>query len=163
VNKNCGGRFKLLIIIAVLLASSCRGQEISTGFRLGYGGGLSLLWQPGESISIEGIVTPRWGGVIATGLLYKTVSMANPKWKWYYGAGIHVGYHHRDNFVGEGFSGADPYINQGFDLIVGIRYEFPEMPINVSLDFKPSVELTTERNMILETFGLTVRYFIRRE
>jgi hypothetical protein len=146
-----------------LFATSCFGQDLSTGLRLGYGGGLSILWHPKDELGLEGIIAPRWGGVILTAVLIRSNPMKGPEWSWYYGGGIHLGYHHRDNFTGEGFSGAPPYKNPGFDLIVGLRYDPPDWRINLSVDFKPSIELTTERNLVVETFGLSVRYLIRRE
>lgn len=140
-----------------------RAQDLSGGIRLGFGGGVSLLYNPNDQTSIETILSPRWGGVILTGLYYRRASLTRSEWSWYYGGGLHVGFHHRDNFLGEGFSGAPPYVNQGFDLIVGLEYEWSDTPLRFSLDFKPSIELTTERNVVVETFGLTVRYIIRRE
>lgn len=133
-------------------------QNMSAGLRLGWGGGLSFKYHPNESHSVEGILSLRWGGVVLTGLYQKQIPLSSQNWTWFYGGGLHLGYHHRDNFLGEGFSGATNYINLGFDLIGGISYRLDNFPLEFSLDYIPSIELSAERNFIAEQVGLTCRF-----
>lgn len=131
---------------------------MSAGLRLGWGGGLSFIYRPNEHHAVEGILSPRWGGVVLTGLYQRHAAMPSQKWTWFYGGGLHLGYHHRDNFVDEGFSGAPNYLNLGFDLIGGIAYRMEDFPLEFSLDYMPSIELSAERNFLAEQLGLTCRF-----
>ncbi|MCZ4407919.1 hypothetical protein O3Q51_03815 [Cryomorphaceae bacterium 1068] len=161
MNKSREVHSKLLAIIFFLaIALSGIAQERSLGLRLGWGGGLSYVQSITESQDFELILTPRWGGIILTGLYERRVPLSSGSWNWYYGGGLHGGYHHRNNFIGEGFNGDPPYINLGFDLIVGIKYRFDSLPIEFSVDYKPSIELLANRNLLLEEFAISFRYLI---
>jgi len=116
-----------------------------------------------DNQNIELILSPRWGGLILTGLYQIDVDLAPDRLNWYYGGGMHLGYHHRDNFIGEGFNGDQQYINMGFDLIVGLKYRLESFPMQFSADFKPSVELLAERNLLVEEFAISCRYLIFRD
>jgi hypothetical protein len=161
VNKNREVHFRLAALI-FLFAISLSGiaQERSLGLRLGWGGGLSYVQSIAENQDFELILTPRWGGIILTGLYERKVQLSNESWNWYYGGGIHGGYHHRNNFVGEGFNGDPLFINLGFDLIAGIKYRFDAFPLEFSADYKPSIELLANRNLLLEEFAISCRYLI---
>ena len=163
MSKNYAVRYSFLFLIFLAVGQSSDAQQLSGGLRLGPGGGISILWEDGSSHRLEGIITPRWDGIIVTGLYAWEKPMSKEEWSWFYGGGIHLGYHHRDNFFGEGSSDNGQYINQGFDLIIGVNYRFRNAPWCVSADFKPAFELAAERNVILETFGITFRYFIPRK
>jgi hypothetical protein len=54
--------------------------------------------------------------------------------KWYLGLGGHGGYYDKD-----GEEGA----MAGIDGVVGLDYKFKKLPLNVSLDWQPSLELIT--------------------
>src|SRR6056297_1996503 len=123
VNKNREVPFKFTAFL-LFLAISLSGiaQERALGLRLGWGGGLSYVQSITDDQDFEIILTPRWSGLILTGLYERKVPLSSESWHWYYGGGLHGGYHHRSNFVGEGFNGDQQYINLGFDLIAGIKY-----------------------------------------
>ena len=113
-----------------------------------------------EDQNFEVILSPRWSGLILTGLYEREVSLQSDSWQWYYGGGMHGGYHHRNNFVGEGFNGDPQYINLGFDIIAGIHYRPSGIPLLISADYKPSIELLAKRNILLEEFAISCRYLI---
>lgn len=144
------------------LAISLSGmtQDRALGLRLGWGGGLSYVQSITDDQDFEVILSPRWSGLILTGLYQRKVSMSARSWYWYYGGGLHGGYHHRSNFVGEGFNGDDQFVNLGFDLITGLKYRFEAFPLEFSADYKPSIELLAKRNVLLEEFALSFRYLI---
>jgi len=161
VNKNREVPFKFTAFLFFLAISlSGIAQERALGLRLGWGGGLSYVQSITDDQDFEIILTPRWSGLILTGLYERKVPLSSESWHWYYGGGLHGGYHHRSNFVGEGFNGDQQYINLGFDLIAGIKYRFEAFPLEFSADYKPSVELLAKRNLLLEEFALSFRYLI---
>lgn len=161
MNRNCEALFKVILFIFFFAISlSGTAQEKTLGLRLGWGGGISYVQSITDEQDLELILSPRWGGIILTGLYERKVPLSSESWNWYYGGGLHGGYHHRNNYVGEGFNGDPLYINLGFDLIVGIKYRFDSFPIEVSADYKPSIELLATRNLLLEEFGISCRYLI---
>jgi hypothetical protein len=161
VSKNFAVRFKfVLFLILTAFALSGNAQDKAIGLRLGWGGGLSYVQSITEDQNFELILSPRWSGIILTALYERKNVLSSEKWHWYYGGGLHGGYHHRNNFVGEGFNGDPQYINVGFDLIVGINYRPESLPLLISADYKPSVELLAKRNVLLEEFAISCRYFI---
>ena len=61
--------------------------------------------------------------------------------KWYIGPGVHVGLYKGITAV-------------GIDGIVGIDYKFTNMPLNLALDWQPTVELGTgSRNGFIGNWG----------
>ena len=108
----------------------------------------------------EGILAFRWGGIEITALAerYKP-AFDSENANWFIGAGMHLGFHGRDNsFNPEKDANTTTYINLGIDLIGGLAYNFPEIPINVSIDYKPAFHFTGERWFVGEGLGLSVRY-----
>lgn len=161
VSRKHEGLFKyILITIFIAISLSGMAQEKALGLRLGWGGGLSYVQSITDDQDLELILSPRWGGIILTGLYERKVPLSSESWNWFYGGGLHGGYHHRNNFVDEGFNGDPLYINLGFDLIAGVKYRFSSFPLEFSADYKPSVELLAKRNLLLEEFGISCRYLI---
>lgn len=161
MSKNCEELYKRIAFIAIVflcISFTGRAQEQALGLRLGWGGGLSYVTPFENDKNIELILTPRWGGVILTGLYEINVDVDSEPWSWYYGGGMHLGYHHRNNFVGEGFNGDQQYINLGVDLIVGAKYRLESLPLLLTADFKPSIEFLAKRNLLLEEFAISCRY-----
>jgi hypothetical protein len=75
---------------------------------------------------------------------------ANKTMKWYFGFGAHGGYY--DNNENDG-------ISFGFDGIVGLDYKFKTLPINLSLDWQPSMELITPKTAFqADRGGIAARF-----
>jgi hypothetical protein len=142
------------------MSGSIHAQEKpwSAGLRLGFGGGVSLAKQVNESVQIEGIATPRWGGLILTGMFIKQFDLDQKNLKWTLGGGMHIGYHRRDNFIHEDQTNEDSYINLGIDFSIGLLYRPADWPIELALDYKPAIDFVATRNLMLEGLGLSLRY-----
>jgi hypothetical protein len=150
-----------MFLIGALIGCSffAEAQERSVGVRWAYGSGLAFRQKFTEKHAIEGILVARWGGVAVSGLYERERSIGNNEaWSWHYGGGFHLGLHRRSNDLpleNERFSKAQ--INVGIDLIAALAYRFREIPLAVSLDFKPTLSFTTEE-WVPENFGLTGRW-----
>ncbi len=74
---------------------------------------------------------------------------------WYWGGGIHVNVHDELNYVGGGIDG-----------ISGIGYNFRNIPLNISFDYKPTYDLyTTQYGLdpiwyLQDAYGLSLRYIL---
>ncbi|MFN8239372.1 MAG: hypothetical protein U0X39_01305 [Bacteroidales bacterium] len=135
---------RLIVITAIvaLLGVSVKGQDYKTslGLRAGYPYGLTLKHFLSKSNAVEGILASNYGGFVITGLLENEHWTGHyPGLNWYWGLGAHVGFWD---------AGANPHLNNtytgsviGIDGILGLEYTFDELPLNLSLDILPSVNI----------------------
>ena len=68
--------------------------------------------------------------------------------KWFYGAGAYVGWENGDTYLGP-------------TGILGLDYKFTNAPINLSLDWKPELDLLPEINFVPDAFALSVRFTLK--
>lgn len=71
--------------------------------------------------------------------------------RWYYGFGATVGSRNYKTV------GDDELILKG-NGVIGLDYKFMDAPINLSLDWKPSLELSPNSGFDAGGFGLSVRF-----
>ena len=106
---------------------------------------ISVKYFMNESNAIEGLVS--FGSRFGLGGLYEKHQLigATPAFTWFYGAGGYVGF--EDNKTWLGPTG-----------VVGIDYKFPAAPINLSIDWKPELDILPAINFVPDALGITVRY-----
>lgn len=154
----------MAIAMAFFLYPEAKAQEFQSaaGFRISWGGLLSYQYKLKESLYAEGILSIRWGGASVTGLVkYYQPAFYVDGLYWFAGGGMHLGVHGRNNVYNpESGSNEQLQINLGVDIDGGFMYEFPNYPIVVSADYKPSFHFTGVRWFVPEGLGLTVRYII---
>ncbi len=154
-----------VLVMAFFFGSSLFAQEYkaAVGGRLSYGGLLNYRHQLKQDLYGEGIFSIRWGGVAFTALLEQDFDLnLGPNFSTYAGGGIHLGLHGRNNVINpaEG-TNESIQINLGIDLVGGIEYRFDGLPLAASIDYIPSFQFVGERWLILEGFGLSIRYIMR--
>ncbi|MEO1451487.1 MAG: hypothetical protein AAFV07_18290, partial [Bacteroidota bacterium] len=152
----------LSLIFLMLGATELLAQRYSTavGVRAGYGMGFSYKSYVKPKVAFEGILAVRWRGVGATALVQKHHKLLGvPGVQWYYGGGMHAGYWNDVETRQALFSGESSVI-LGLDGVVGIEYTFDEIPINVSLDWIPMVNIIGGRvaGNVAGGGGLAIRY-----
>lgn len=97
--------------------------------------------------AIEGLVTV--GNRFGFGALleiYRPLDV--PGLSWFYGGGAYVGI--RDNNTYFGPTG-----------IVGLDYKFPDAPVNVSLDWKPELDILPAINFVPDAFAVSLRFALK--
>ncbi len=67
--------------------------------------------------------------------------------RWYYGAGAYVGFESNPSQTFFGPTG-----------VIGLDYKFPNAPVNISLDWKPELDIIPDINFVPDAFGLSVRF-----
>lgn len=130
------------------------GSTYSTaiGLRGGETSGLTIKHFVGANTAIEGILGLWHHGFTATVLLEKHVSAFNVSGlNWYYGGGGHIALQTNNKYYGYGQKRNDQYdngnIGLGVDGIVGLEYKIPAVPIALSLDLKPYIEVISNGNI----------------
>lgn len=148
----------LTLVLAISIVTLSTAQEYKTGIGLrgGFSQGLTIKHFLGEKAALEGLFTTRWGGFEITGLyeIHNTAFEVD-RLKWYYGAGAHIGFWDGNRSWG---TLGTAYTVIGIDGILGIEYSFSEAPINIGLDWKPSINLTGYTGFWADGGALSIRY-----
>ena len=147
----------LIIVFSFLITSNAQDYRTSLGIRGGLPVGVTLKHFLNKSNAVEGILATRWGGFTLTGLYeFERWTGEYPALNWYFGFGAHLGtwsqgYNPR---LDESYSG----LVFGADGILGIEYTFDEIPLNLSLDILPSVNLVGYTGWGGINGALSIRY-----
>jgi hypothetical protein len=145
-----------MVVFSVTVASAQSSSETGYNYRTALG---VKVWD-GGGISLKHFFTDRhageligyfWShGVRFTGLyeIHGDIQGADGL-RWYIGPGAHIG------FYGSKY-GDGAFI--GVDGVLGLDYKFNGAPINVSLDWQPSIEFGDNRGFTGSWGGLGIRY-----
>ncbi len=151
----------LISVIVMLLALTSAAQQYdkAIGIRGGLFNGVTYKQALSSSTYLEGIASFRWNGFMVTGLyeITKPIDSNAPGLDWYYGFGAHVGFYDAaDNGPWDEGDFDGPMI--GADGIIGMEYTFSEVPVNLSLDWKPAINLFGYDGFWSDNVALSIRY-----
>ncbi|WP_423129734.1 hypothetical protein [Gaoshiqia sp. Z1-71] len=152
---------KLIVvtIISFFAIFSASAQDYNTGIGLrgGFFSGLTVKHFLNQSHAFEGLLSSRWHGLEITGLyeIHRQAFNA-PRLNWYYGFGAHLGFYDGDR--SSRFDDGDNYVVIGADGILGIEYNFAEIPINLGLDWKPVINLVGDTGFWGDGAAISIRY-----
>lgn len=106
---------------------------------------LSFKYFIKDGNAIEALVS--FGDRFGFGALYEKHQLigGTPNFTWFYGGGGYVG-----------FEGGKTWL--GPTGVVGLDYKFPNAPLNLSLDWKPELDLSPAINFVPDAFALTARF-----
>jgi hypothetical protein len=97
--------------------------------------------------AVEGIIS--FGSRFGLGALLEIHKPTNIEGlRWFYGAGGYVGFESGDTYLGP-------------TGILGIDYKFINVPINLSLDWKPELDIIPDINFVPDAFALSVRFTLK--
>lgn len=150
-----------LFLVAMVATTATKAQDYKTaaGVRFGASNGITLKHFIKDDAALEGILAFRYRGFNFTGLYEKHFSSAFKvnRLNWYVGAGGNIGIIDRDRYRWYDEKDEGTAVLLGIDGIIGIEYNFEEVPLNVSLDWKPMINLTGVYFWGDEV-GLSIRY-----
>ena len=124
--------------------------QTALGVKVWDGGGISFKHFLTDHNALE-LIGYFWKqGVRITGLyeIHGPISGATGL-QWYIGPGAHIGFYNTK--YGDG-----SFI--GIDGVIGLDYKFHGAPINISLDWQPSIEFGDNRGFVGSWGGLGIRY-----
>jgi len=149
----------LTLSVVLLFAGVVNAQDYKTGIgaRLGWDVGLTVKHFLNEKSAIEGILAYpyKWGGPSITGLyeIHNNIGGIE-RLRWFIGGGAHVG------FYGSGYTGGAATAI-GLDGILGLEYSFSDIPINLSLDWKPQFDIVPATFFGYQGVALSIRYILK--
>jgi hypothetical protein len=152
---------KILITLAFVLCLASVGvaQDYNTGIglRAGFDQGLTIKQFISQQSAFEFLLATRWRGFKVTGL-YEIHNRAfqTERLNWYFGFGAHIGFWD-GNYTKWGDPGVK-YTVIGIDGILGLEYNFTEVPINISIDWKPTLNLSGYKGFWGDEGALSIRY-----
>jgi hypothetical protein len=148
----------LLFALGLICSFSAFSQDYKTaiGVRAGLANGLTVKHFISSDRAVEGILSTRWSGFNITGLYEIHANAFNDShWNWYYGFGAHLGsFDGNDSWGDDGVN----YTIIGVDGIIGLEYRIDDIPINLSLDWKPALNLIGYTGFWADGFAISVRY-----
>jgi hypothetical protein len=149
----------LTLVIFISAITAAQDYNTGVGLRLGFTQGLTVKHFLSQRSAVEGLLATRWRGFEITGL-YEVHNNAFDveRLNWYFGGGGHVGFWNGDNANGRLGDEGGNYTIVGIDGILGIEYNFKEVPINIGLDWKPEFNLTGYTGFWGDGGALSIRY-----
>ncbi|WEK34758.1 MAG: hypothetical protein P0Y53_19910 [Candidatus Pseudobacter hemicellulosilyticus] len=102
-----------------------------------------------ERSAVEGLVS--FGSRFGAGALLELYNdFSTPGLRWFYGGGIYVGFQDKVSYVGP-------------TGIIGLDYTFQEAPINISVDWKPELDISPDINFVPDAFAVSIRFTIPKK
>ena len=154
-------RFIILLVFFGFQISSYAQADYKTsiGVRGAPASGITLKHYMTERAAFEGILTTRWQGFVFTGLYELTqTAFRSEQFNFYYGAGAHIGFWD-DNPEHPWFDDRDDHLVVGIDGIIGLEFVFESIPFNISLDWKPALNIAYYTGFWADEVGLSLRYY----
>jgi len=116
---------------------------------------VSVKYFMNETDAVEGLISfgnNRFG----IGGLYEKHQLigGTPAFTWFYGGGGYLGFENRTD--ANKVEKHTTYL--GPTGIVGLDYKFQSAPINLSLDWKPELDIIPSINFVPDAFALTARF-----
>jgi hypothetical protein len=147
----------LSLIISLCLRLNAQEYKTSLGLRAGLPYGLTIKHFIDKTNAIEGILAVRWQGFIATALIENEHWTGQyPSLNWFWGLGAHVGFWDAGNNPNLKATYYGSVI--GVDGILGLEYTFDDIPLNLSLDLLPTINLIGSTGWGGINGALSVRY-----
>ncbi len=142
-----------IILVLVMSANHIQAQEykMAVGVRLSSGqatvnNAISFRYFMNPDKALEAMAGFDPGAV---GLLYEVFKpLGNaPGFQWFFGGGGYAAFKGHNVLGGQG--------------IIGLDYKFQQIPLNLSLDWKPELNLVDNVNFEAASVGLAVRFTFR--
>jgi hypothetical protein len=149
----------ITIVLFIGIMSTIQAQDYSTGIGLrgGLYNGITLKHFLGNKLAVEGILVTRWGGFEITGLgEVHSRAFDVDSLNWYWGIGGHIVFWNGDK-TSWGEAGTT-YTAIGVDGILGLEYSFSDFPINLGIDWKPSMNLIGYSGFWADAGAFSIRY-----
>jgi len=147
----------ILLVLFAFTFSHAQDYNTGIGFRGGFANGVTIKHFVSSKAAFEGIIASRWRGLEITGL-YEIHGRAikAERLNWYVGFGGHVGFW--DGKQTNWGNHDESYTVVGIDGILGLEYNFAEIPFNISLDWKPTYNFYGYYGYWGDGGALSIRY-----
>ena len=153
------GRFLFTVLLFTIFSLTVKAQDYvnSVGARLGLSQGITFKHFISRTDAVEGLFAMRWEGFTITGLYERQQAAFDvDQLYFYYGGGAHIGVWNGN--VNPWFHDKTSHSVVGIDGVIGLEYVFTDIPFNVSLDWKPALNLIGYTGFWGDELALSVRF-----
>lgn len=141
----------LITVLGFCNHLSAQDYKVAIGIRLSsaaptLSNSVSVKYFMNEKDAIEGLVSfgPTRFGIGGLFEVHQLIGNV-PAFTWFYGGGGYVGFQNGNAYVGP-------------TGVVGLDYKFQNAPINLSLDWKPELDIVPAINFVPDAFAVTARF-----
>jgi len=151
--------FVSLLTTAIAFAASSQSYKTAVGVRLSssaamVNNSISLKHFLNERSAIEALFS--FGDPLSLGALYEVHKpFSTEGLQWFYGGGGYIGFVKNLNPTTHE---KETEVNFGAQGVIGLDYKFANIPLNLSLDWKPELNLISDINFEPAAIGFTVRF-----
>ena len=153
--------FACFLLTGLFVMNKVSAQDYKTGLgvRLSSSGAvvnnsISIKHFINEKVAIEGLFS--FGDPLAIGALYEIHNpIPSTGIRWYYGGGAYLAFIKTYNVNKQKNETNANFAAQG---VLGLDYKFANLPINISLDWKPELNIVTDINFEPSAIGFTARF-----
>lgn len=160
------------LLVFSLTSLGAQDYKTSAGLRIGSYYGLTIKHFIKSDRALEGILLTRNGGANFTGLYeIHTPAFSAERLKAYGGIGGHISVFDRDNnrwywYRGNGnregvFFGDNSQLAIGVDMILGLEYTINTLPFNISIDWKPALNIIGDSGLSTNQIALSFRFVFK--
>lgn len=141
--------FTLLMIFAIAGAATAQDYRFGLGIRLSnssptLNNSVTGKYFVTETSAVEGIIS--FGSRFGVGALLELHRPLKAQGlNWYWGGGAYVGFGDDDTYLGP-------------TGVLGLDYKFPSIPLNLSLDWKPELDIIPSIRFVPDAFALSARF-----
>ena len=140
----------LVMIAGLFTRLSAQDYKLALGIRFStpaptLSNSISVKYFINERDALEGLVS--FGTRFGLGGLFEIYEPLGsvPNLTWFYGGGGYVGFQYGATYLGP-------------TGVVGLDYKFQNVPLNLSLDWKPELDIIPIINFVPDALGLSVRF-----
>lgn len=149
----------VIALIGFLNTSSAQDYKTALGIRLSSSNAMvnnavTLKHFINQNVAVEGVLS--FGDPLAIGALIEFHKPLNAQGlTYFYGGGAYLAFLKTVNTNTQKTS-TDP--NFGAQGVIGLDYKFASIPLNISLDWKPELNIVTDINFEPAAIGFTARF-----
>lgn len=149
----------LIVVCTTLVSLQAQDYKTALGVRLSssnamVNNSISFKQFISEKVAIEGLFS--FGDPLAIGALLELHKpLAAAGLSWYYGGGGYLAFTKKYD-ANKQREVTDP--NFGAQGVVGLDYKFNNIPLNISLDWKPELNIVSDINFEPAAIGFTARF-----
>src|SRR5688572_17460256 len=151
--------FAILVMVAISSTASAQDYKTALGVRLSSSAAMvnnSISFKQffNDKTAIEAYFS--FGEPLSLGAMLEFHKPLAPSGlKYYYGAGGYIGFVKTVNVNTQKTSTTPNFGAQG---VIGLDYKFPNVPLNLSLDWKPELNIVSDINFEPAAIGFTARF-----
>ncbi len=139
----------LIVLASTFFTASAQDYKVAIGVRLSnatptLSNSITVKYNMNQKHTIEGLLS--FGSRFGMGVLYEVNNLTTVQGlNWFYGGGAYIGFEKGDTYLGP-------------TGIIGLDYKFPNIPLNLSLDWKPELDFIPTINFVPDAFGFSARF-----